>query len=217
MKKYSKAYIEITNVCNLSCRFCPKTKRKPQMMSVENFQKVIFAIDNLTDYVYFHVLGEPTIHPDLAEFVKIANAKNKKITITTNGTNLSVLSDILESQPLYKVNISLQAVGGNDGIDVQNYMKNTLEFAQNATEKGVIVVLRLWNEGSEFNRNNEIIAEIESRFGKIEFGEKDSVTLSKRLFLERADEFQWRCDDEKTTLFCYGLRDQFAILVDGTV
>ncbi|MEG1805136.1 MAG: radical SAM protein, partial [Clostridia bacterium] len=40
MKKYSKAYIEITNVCNLSCRFCPKTKRKPQMMSVENFQKV---------------------------------------------------------------------------------------------------------------------------------------------------------------------------------
>lgn len=217
MKKYSKAYIEITNICNLNCSFCPKTARKQQQMTKDNFIKIIGEIDSLTDYLYFHVLGEPTFCDNLKEFVKIGNNKNKKITITTNGTNLSVLTEILQTEKLYKVNVSLQAVGGNVGINTQSYVKEAINFAKFASSRGTLVVLRLWNGGGEIDKNDEIISLLESEFGDIDFCDKDSFTLANKLFLEKADEFQWRCVDLQNEMFCYGLRDQFAILVDGTV
>ena len=37
-----RCYLEITNICNLSCRFCPKTHRKLQSITAEPF-------DALTD------------------------------------------------------------------------------------------------------------------------------------------------------------------------
>ena len=40
MKKFKKIYIEITNVCNLKCTFCPDTKRKKEFMEVESFKKI---------------------------------------------------------------------------------------------------------------------------------------------------------------------------------
>lgn len=217
MKRYNKAYIEITNVCNLNCTFCPKTAREKQFMSVENFKIVINEIDSLTDYAYFHVLGEPTLHPNLKEFVEIANTLNKKITITTNGTLLENIDEILQAQNLYKVNISLQAVGANDGIELEKYMEKVIDFALRASLKKTIVVLRLWNIGSKINRNDEILKILKSHFGEFDFVDKSSVTLKNRVFLEKADEFVWKCDDSMTPLFCYGLRDQFGILVDGTV
>ena len=46
MKKFKKIYIEITNVCNLKCTFCPDTKRKKEFMEVESFKKIISKICN---------------------------------------------------------------------------------------------------------------------------------------------------------------------------
>ena len=41
MRKFKKVYIEITNVCNLSCNFCPKTKRKYKFMNREEFNYIL--------------------------------------------------------------------------------------------------------------------------------------------------------------------------------
>ncbi len=41
MKKFKKIYIEITNVCNLSCNFCPKTSRKYEFMNKDSFEEII--------------------------------------------------------------------------------------------------------------------------------------------------------------------------------
>ena len=38
-----KAYVEITNRCNLACSFCPKTKREPRTMSAQEFGLVLAA------------------------------------------------------------------------------------------------------------------------------------------------------------------------------
>ena len=61
-KPYKKAYLEITNVCNLSCAFCPKTSREPRFVSVEEFSSLIEQVQPLTDYVYLHLMGEPLLH-----------------------------------------------------------------------------------------------------------------------------------------------------------
>ena len=41
MRRFKKVYIEITNVCNLSCNFCPKTKRKYKFMNKEEFSYIL--------------------------------------------------------------------------------------------------------------------------------------------------------------------------------
>ena len=217
MKKYNKAYIEITNRCNLNCSFCPKTKRSAKNMTVDEFKIAVEKISKFTKYIYFHVLGEPTLHPNLSEFVKFANSLGMKITITTNGTMIEKLADILKEEKLYKVNVSLQAVGGNSGIDLEKYMLDVINFAKYASEIGTLVVLRLWNNGSLINRNDEIVDVIKKHFSDFVLQDSGSVTLMPKLYLERADEFQWKCNDFVDNVYCYGLKDQFAVLVDGTV
>ena len=68
---FKKIYIEITNCCNLKCKFCPDTNRKKEFMSVENFEKVIEKIHKYTNLVLLHVKGEPLLHNRLEEILDI--------------------------------------------------------------------------------------------------------------------------------------------------
>ena len=47
-----KAYVEITNRCNLACSFCPKTKREPRTMSAQEFGLVLSRLEGFVLYVY---------------------------------------------------------------------------------------------------------------------------------------------------------------------
>lgn len=59
---FKKIYIEITNICNLKCKFCPETVRKKQYMEVADFENVIRKIHKQTNLVCLHVKGEPLLH-----------------------------------------------------------------------------------------------------------------------------------------------------------
>ena len=109
MKKFKKIYIEITNACNLSCSFCPKTKRKIEYMSPNNFKDVIDKIKDYTDYIYLHVKGEPLLHPNLDEILSICDKENIKVQIPTNGTMLKDKKDILQKHNIRQINISLHS------------------------------------------------------------------------------------------------------------
>ena len=39
--KFSRVYVEITNVCNRNCSFCPGTKRDKKLMSLEEFKLIL--------------------------------------------------------------------------------------------------------------------------------------------------------------------------------
>ena len=233
MKRFKKAYIEITNVCNLSCYFCAKTNRVPQFMSAENFEKIVRQVSPLTDYLYFHLMGEPLLHPELATLLEIANAYNKKVVITTNGTLISKNSNIfLNSKVIYKVVISLHSFEANNiDISLLNYLNEVVNFSKKASENTkIITALRLWNLDSESLKgenslNEQIFGVLENQFNLTEkltsqsFCNRD-FKLSERVFLQTANKFEWPDKNREvisTNAFCYGLRDHFAIQVDGTV
>ena len=46
-----KAYVEITNRCNLACSFCPKTRRAPRTMSAAEFDLVLSRLEGYVQYV----------------------------------------------------------------------------------------------------------------------------------------------------------------------
>jgi len=41
MSRFAKVYLEISNLCNLTCAFCPGTKRKPHAMTEEEFSSLL--------------------------------------------------------------------------------------------------------------------------------------------------------------------------------
>ena len=120
MKRFKKIYIEITNSCNLNCDFCIKNTRVNKFISINEFSNILDKIENYTDYLYFHILGEPLLHPNINEFISLAHNKNFKINITTNG----YLINRLTNYNLRQINISLHSFDDRYNIDINTYLDN---------------------------------------------------------------------------------------------
>lgn len=85
---YQRAYVEITNICNMRCSFCHGHSRPPKRMSREEFSHILTQLEGQTEYIYYHLMGEPLTHPDLPIFIKMAKERGFHSIITTNGTLL---------------------------------------------------------------------------------------------------------------------------------
>ena len=234
MKKFKKFYIETTSICNLACSFCPPTHRQAQFIKVEDFRKILDDIKPHTDYIYFHVKGEPLLHPKIDQLLDISHEKGFKVNITTNGTLLPKVRQKLLGKPaLRQMNFSLHSFDGHEGsTDREGYLRNVLSFVREAVAASdLIVSFRLWNltQDNETNlqrmRNRETLAIIEEEFN-LDYRIEEKVTpgsgvkLAERIYLNQDYEFDWpdlRAPEDDGKGFCHALRNQAGILVDGTV
>ena len=221
MKRFQKIYLEISNICNLCCAFCPGTQRKKRALSVEEFSFLLPRLRPWTDYLYFHLMGEPLCHPQLSEFLRLAGDAGFRVILTTNGTLLQNQQDtLLRSPALHKINISLHAFEANDlRVPFDCYLTDCFEFAK-AAEGKFLIVFRLWNQGGADRRNAEILETMSRYFPKPWQEERKGIRIGQRIFLEYGDKFDWpdlSAPEGSDRVFCYGLRDQLGILCDGTV
>lgn len=216
-----KAYLEISNICNLSCRFCPGTKREARIMTPAEFRILAVRLRKHTEYLYLHLMGEPLLHPQLEELLSIAAELGFKVIITTNGTLLPERGALLlQSAAVHKVNVSLQSFEGNGGDEPEDYLRACENFAAAAGESGKLCVLRLWNSGGFETLNPRMRAELARRFPQPWEKFRRSLRLAPRVFLEPGDMFDWpdmSAEELGENCFCYGLRDQVGVLCDGTV
>lgn len=216
-----KVYLEITNVCNLSCAFCPGTKREKRFMSTDEFRFLASRLRGHTDYLYFHLMGEPLLHPRLEELLKIAGELGFKVLLTTNGTCLPEREQtLLRAKALWKVNISLQSFEANPGGDLREYLRGCAAFAWAAAEAGKFCEFRLWNRGGLDRLNGEICSALEERFPRPWEKSRNGFKLRDRVWLEPGERFDWPVPGGASLgerRFCYGLRDQIGVLCDGTV
>lgn len=221
MKRFRKIYLEISNLCNLRCAFCPGTRRPPRSMTREEFSSLLPKLRPWTDYLYFHLMGEPLCHPHLEEFLSLAWELGFRVILTTNGTLLRRRQDMLLSSPaLHKVNISLHAFEAND-LDrpFSAYLEDCLTFGK-AAEGSKLVTYRLWNQGGQDLKNRDILSSLEQSFPGPWTENRRGHRLGSGVFLEYGDKFDWpdlSAPEGDAHVFCYGLRDQLGILCDGTV
>lgn len=221
MKRFRKIYLEISNVCNLRCAFCPGTKREKRFMTEEEFSALLPKLQPYTDYLYFHLMGEPLLHPLLPRFLELAGEAGFKVILTTNGTLLQKRQDVLlNSSALHKVNISLHSFEANDlGVSFEQYLSDCFAFGD-AAEGRVLTVYRLWNNGGADAMNTQILSAMEEYFPKPWIVERRGTRIGERIYLEYGDKFDWpdlTAPKVGEACFCYGLRDQIGILCDGTV
>ena len=221
MKRFNKVYLEISNLCNLRCAFCPGTKRAPHRMTEEEFSALLPKIRPFSDYLYFHLMGEPLCHPLLGRFLELAGQAGFKVILTTNGTLLPKMQEVLLSAPaLHKVNISLHAFEANDlAVPFSEYLRGCFAFGK-AAEGKCIISYRLWNGGGADELNGQILDTMAEYFPRPWAEERRGPRLGQKIYLEYGDKFDWpdlSAADNGERVFCYGLRDQIGVLCDGTV
>jgi len=232
MHTYKRIYIEITNCCNLSCSFCPATKRDQAFMSLDSFEEVLKKLQGHGDHVYLHIKGEPMMHPEFEGILNLCGAYKVKVNLTTNGTLLKKHKDVVEkSKALRQVSVSLQSQENLDnGEAFTTYMTTILDIIQSNVKKtDQIYELRLWNYedtiGSDVIKNTTALSMIMDRF-KVSADLVNAIPGGKgsklvpQVYLSKALEFQWptmEIDPISTTGTCYGLRQQVGILVNGDV
>ena len=161
IKMFKKIYIEIINICNLKCKFCPDTNRKKEFMSVEKFEQVIKKIHNHTKLICLHVKGEPLLYPDLEKLLEILERYDLKANITTNGTLINQNINILKkSEAVRQINFSIHSLTQNKGLE-KEYLNNIFKSVEQLNN--TIISYRLWNitELQDNSINKQIIEEIE--------------------------------------------------------
>ena len=221
MKRFQKIYLEISNICNLRCAFCPGTKRQPRAMTETEFAFLLERLRPFADFLYFHLMGEPLCHPRLGTFLHMAHAQGFKVILTTNGTLLQKQQELLLGAPgLHKVNVSLHAFEANDlDVPFAKYLDRCFAFGK-AAEGKKLVIYRLWNHGGADAKNEEILSVMERYFPKPWADDWRGARIGERIYLDYGNKFDWpdlAAAAGGENVACYGLRDQLGVLADGTV
>ena len=219
-KAFKKIYIEITNCCNLSCSFCSKTSKPKRTMTIEEFKNIISKIKSYTDYIYLHVKGEPLLHKDLKEFLKIAEENDLKVNLTTNGTLFSQrVDDLKNSKALKKVNFSLHSEN-----NYPNYFENIFQSVDKLP-KDITVIYRLWilSNSTLDKKSTEIVEKLKDYYNLSpqivdKLYKEQNVKISSNIYVDKDNEFIWpKVTEEKSNGYCHALKTHLGILVDGTV
>lgn len=154
-----RVHIELTNVCDFNCVFCPKSemKRKYGYMDAGLARRIISELheNSICEKITFHVMGEPTLHPDFFDILSYASNTGIKIGLTTNGGGLgSEAGKKLLNYDLYQVDISLQTPDEKSfvlrkarALTYDVYLNGILDFfsSYNSRHKDTIFKFRFLN------------------------------------------------------------------------
>jgi len=231
-RRFQKINIEISNICNLQCTFCPEVIRSKKTMKPEDFEHISREVAPLTEMVTYHLMGDPLVHSKLGSFLEISARHETPVFLVTNGTLLDdSRSEALLHPILRQVNFSLHSFPDNfPDQDPHEYLRRIFDYVDRASAERPDLYLnfRLWNLESPTRfpeANTRIREQIETRYQvrlpeRVDVRSQKSFKIRDRLYAHYDTEFVWPDPalpklGERGT--CYGLRNHFGILVDGTV
>ena len=209
---FKKVYVEITNNCNLDCYFCIKNKRNKKYISIDEFKVLLDKLEGYTNYLYFHVMGEPLMHPGINELIDLASTRYR-VNITTNGY---LINKIKNNKGIRQINISLHSYDTKYKKSLDNYLNNIFDSVDSLVNNGTVINYRLWvNSVNKY----EIINKLNDKYNcNIENNKK--LKLANNIYYEAEEEFVWPSmnnDYYSENGTCMGTRSHIGILVDGTV
>jgi radical SAM protein with 4Fe4S-binding SPASM domain len=231
-KKFEKIHIEISNICNLQCDFCPTVEREKEIMPESLFRSLVQQAQPLTRHICLHLMGEPLGHPQFPHYVDICAEYNAPVNLTTNATLLNSANRTALLNPIIEqINFSLHSFAANFPTqDPSAYLQKVFSFVDEALAKRPELYLnfRLWSlrdNSAQTQANQKILAAICSHYqfsfdDQIDVRKKKSFPIKGRLYLHFDTRFDWPSMQDPIRSergFCYGLNTHFGIHADGTV
>lgn len=143
--RLERIHLEVTNVCNFKCEFCPDAimERRRGHMDKALLAKALdeIADNNLAKIVAFHLMGEPLIYPHIFEAIALATERNLNLHLTTNGSTFHIRPEHipkLVTSGIPKVTISLQTPdpdtfiirGAPPNLQPQQYFEGITQYVQ---------------------------------------------------------------------------------------
>ena len=209
-------------------------------MSSELFERCIAESATVAENVYFHVLGEPTLHPGFGLFLKKLESTPLKLNLTTNGTTIARTGKLILASPAVRqVNFSTHAYAELSPEIAKRHLQDVLDFCKmaNAVRPDLYINLRLWNVGDNASDtwNRAMISKVNETFGRSSGSAEPSAQISLehfcsrhksfpvagRIYLHQDSRFEWPELDESraksTAGSCRALDTHVAILHDGRV
>jgi radical SAM protein with 4Fe4S-binding SPASM domain len=226
---FKRINLEISNICNVQCSFCPVVEKDKKLMDLVEFEAILKQVVPLTEIVSLHLMGEPLAHPKFLEILEICEKYQAQIDITSNGILIKKYAmQLINSSCVRQVNFSLQAFKDNfPKRDIEPYLLPIFEFTKMANEfrPALYINYRLWNQDSNAADNEEIYTKIETYFGieinrNLELGAIKSKRIWNRLYLHFDSRFEWpsfSLPHQGTRGRCHGTVNHIGIHADGTV
>ncbi|MCW8821351.1 MAG: SPASM domain-containing protein [Sulfurovum sp.] len=230
--KFYRIYIELTNVCGLSCSFCPTKELPSKEMDLAFFESVIMQAKAYTKEIACHVVGDPLTQSNLSEYLDILHQHGLKAMLTTSGYFLKKHSyDTLFHPCVKQINISLNSFNKNDtSLTFKQYINPVLALCQAKLEKKeeLFINLRVWNLDemmSERRFNETLFDKLSSTFEtklnlqSIYEERPKSIRLASKVLVHFDNYFEWPSLKNKNYGHgtCQGLQSHVAILASGKV
>lgn len=233
IKKFKKVHIEITNICNLKCTFCPPKIKPNETMSLEHFEDINSQLKDYTKQLAYHVVGDPLVLSNLGKYLDISLKNDLEVNITTTANNLNEKHfDTLMHKAIRQINFSINSYNANSHKkSLDDYLDPIISFIKYAQDKKheYFINLRIWNldeqkSAKEFNQ--KVFEKINKSFNtdilldEVYKNKPKNIRIDRKLFFNFDEYFNWPSLENKFVSnegFCYGLDSHFGILSSGDV
>ena len=225
--------MEITNICNLKCTFCPPKTLPNLSMSLDEFEEINIQASKYTKELAYHVVGDPLVLSNLSSFLDISLKHKLKVNITTTANKLNdKYFETLNHETLKQVNFSINSFNANSHKKtLDEYLNPIFDYILYAIKnhQNHFINLRIWNldeskSAREFN--SHVFKKANDLFGSsididdIYKNRPKNIRIAPKVFFNFDEYFDWPSLDNEfvsNTGFCYGLDSHFSILSSGVV
>lgn len=226
-------HIEITNICNLKCTFCPPKILPNKTMTLDKFDKLNLELKEFTTELAYHIVGDPLVLSNLDEYLNISLKHNLKVNITTTANNINKKHyETLLNPTIKQINFSINSYNANSHKkSLDEYLEPIIEFVKFAQKQKheYFINFRIWNldeKNSAKEFNLKVFNKINEAFDTnidIEDVYKNrpkNIRIDRKIFFNFDEYFNWPNLENKEvskTGFCYGLDSHFGVLSNGDV
>lgn len=153
---FRRIYIEVTNVCNFRCQFCPDAvmERRRGYMDLDLLEKILDEVSGFPGrpWIFFHLMGEPLLYPHIFDAISMAVERGLNLELITNGSTFHLTPKHvyqLVASGVQKVTVSLQTPdietyslrGAPKELGSEPYFKGICDFVrENIRSKSRTVV-----------------------------------------------------------------------------